>query len=286
MSKEVLNDESAYHTDYGDLQQMHIDGEPVVKTLDRNAGTCHFIMLNDIHGNVNKYRALLNGVSNDNSDVLILLGDMMSYVNDTDKMLECVFGSASEYVSSVPVFYVRGNHETRGRQAFLFQKYNPTSTGETYFMLRHGPVALLVLDAGEDKPDTDKEYSGAVDFSLFREQQLAWLKEVVADSLFTDAPVKVALMHIPPFNGEESWYGERLANEMLVPVLNDAGVDIMLSGHYHEHIYVEPGRYGNNFPILANDHMSRLDFYSDGNGSQILIYDVVGNVVNSYKVEN
>ena len=69
-----------------------------------------------------------------------------------------------------------------------------------------------------------------------------------------------------------------MANDMLVPVLNDAGIDIMLSGHYHRYVFAEKGKYGNDFPILANDNVSRLDFSSDGNGFRIMIYDMDGNL--------
>lgn len=278
MSKVVLDDENAYHTDYGPLLMMPVEGESAVSTLDPDASTCRFTMLNDMHADDQKYKALTDGLSSEDMDFLVLAGDMMSYINDVDALVDHVYGPVPELVANVPVFYTRGNHETRGRYAYLFKKYSPTGSGDTYFMLRHGPVALVVLDAGEDKPDDNKEYSGAVDFDLFRRQQLKWLKTAINDPLFSEAPVKVAVMHIPAFNSEGSWYGEKMANEMLVPVLNDAGIDIMLSGHYHRYVFAEKGKYGNDFPILANDNVSRLDFSSDGNGFRIMIYDMDGNL--------
>lgn len=33
-------------------------------------------------------------------------------------------------------------------------------------------------------------------------------------------------------------------------MLNEAGVDVMLSGHHHKHINVKPGDCGKRFPIL------------------------------------
>lgn len=285
MSKAVLDDESAYHTEYGELLRMPVAGESAVTTLDSGAGSCRFTMFNDVHADDEKFRMLAAGLGADDMDMLILVGDMMSYINDVDAMVSHIYCPVPELVANVPVFYTRGNHETRGKQAYLFQKYNPTSTGDTYFMLRQGPVAIVVLDAGEDKPDDNKEYSGAVDFDLFRQQQLEWLKETVKDPVFAEAPVKVAVMHIPALNNEDSWYGERKANELLVPVLNEAGIDIMLSGHYHRHFIVEKGTCGNEFPILVNDDSERLEFYSEGKGYQINIYDLEGKKVQSYTVD-
>ena len=285
LSMAVLDDESAYGTKYGPVLQMPVQGESAVRTLDRDAAECRFTVLNDMHAIDEKYRSLTAGLSSEDMDFLVLNGDMMSYINDVDDMARHVFGPVPELVSSVPVYYVRGNHETRGRQAWMFRKYNPTSTGDTYFMLRHGPVAVLFLDAGEDKPDSSKEYSGAVDFDLFREQQLEWLKEAVKDPVFRKAQVKVAVMHIPAFNKEDSWYGEKKASQMLVPVLNKAGVDIMLSAHYHRHVFADKGEYGNEFPILVNDNMSRMDFEADRNGYRVRIYDQEGKLTHSYDSE-
>lgn len=285
MSKAVLNDDDAYHTDYGELLQMPVPGESAVTTLDSKAETCRFSMLNDMHANDEKFRTLVADRGSDDMDFVVFAGDMMSYINDVDDLVQHVYGPVPELVANVPTFYTRGNHETRGKQAYLFQKYSPTNSGDTYFMLRHGPVAMVVLDAGEDKPDGNKEYSGAVDFDLFRNQQLEWLKVAVKDPLFAKAPVKVAVMHIPALNHEGSWYGEKRANEMLVPVLNKAGVDIMLSGHYHRYVYVEEGQCGNDFPILANDNVSRLDFETDGKGFAIRIYDMEGNLTHTHNVE-
>lgn len=282
MSMAVLDDESAYGTKYGPAVMLPVPGESAVRTLDSGAEKCRFALLNDMHAIDEKYRSLTAGLSSENIDFLVLNGDMMSYINDVDDMARHVFGPVPELVSSVPLYYTRGNHETRGRQAFMFQEYNPTSTGDTYFMLRHGPLALLFLDAGEDKPDDSKEYSGAVDFDLFRRQQLEWLKKAVKDPVFRKAPVKVAVMHIPAFNNEGSWYGEKKANEMLVPVLNEAGVDIMLSAHYHRHVFADKGEYGNAFPILVNDNMCRIDFEAQGRSFTINIYDTEGKLVRSY----
>ena len=47
----------------------------------------------------------------------------------------------------------------------------------------------------------------------------------------------------------------------MLPVLNAAGVDLMISGHHHKYIYTAPGAEGNRnaFPILINSNTDRLD---------------------------
>lgn len=279
----VKDDSDPYGVDFGPAKRIKFDGGGVFKTLDRNALQCRFVMLNDIHGNADRYRALAHGA--DSIDLLIMNGDMVSYITDIEAALSSVFGTVPELVADVPSVWVRGNHETRGRDAAAMKQYAPTPTGEPYHLLRQGPVAVLILDAGEDKPDGNAEYSGMADFDSYRLQELKWLEQAVNDPLFVEAPVKVAVMHIPAIGREDSWYGQKWVSSHFLPVLNQAGVDIMLSGHHHKHIYVLPGECGNAFPILANDDTDRLEFEADVNGYVIRTYNTEGVQTSIYTSE-
>lgn len=278
----VENDDSAYATDYGPERRVTIAGDGVIKTLDRNAGKCRFFMLCDIHANDAKYKALTKGLDKKNFDFIVMNGDMVSHITSADTMLRHVFHVVPELTSSIPTVYTRGNHETRGRDAHHFAQFCPTPTGQPYFTLRQGPVAFLIIDGGEDKPDDSPEYSGTVEFDAFREAELEWIKEAVKDPLFRDAPIKVAVMHIPALLFPDSWYSQVWLNKYFVPVLNEAGIDVMLSGHHHEHLNVKAGDCGNKFPIIANDDTDRLEFESDGKGWHIRTYDMDGKLTNSY----
>jgi hypothetical protein len=145
-------------------------------------------------------------------------------------------------------------------------------------------VAFLIIDGGEDKPDSAPEYSGTVEFDAFRETELEWIKEAVKDPLFVEAPVKVAIMHIPALLFPDSWYSQVWLNEKFVPVLNEAGVDVMLSGHHHKHLNVKIGDCGNKFPIIANSNIDRLEFESDGKSWHIRTIDLEGKLTHSYDV--
>lgn len=278
--KVVKDDTDPYGVHFGPSRRIGFEGEGIFRTLDRNASTCRFVMLNDIHGNADRYRALTQGV--DNIDFLVLNGDMVSYITDIDAALSSVFGTVPRLVADTPSIWVRGNHETRGRDAAVMKEYVPTPTGEPYHLLRQGPVAILVLDAGEDKPDGNSEYSGMADFDSYRQEELEWLRMAVNDPLFTEAPVKVAVMHIPAIGNEDSWYGQKWVSTHFLPLLNEAGVDLMLSGHHHRHIYLRPGECGNAFPILANDDTDRLEFEADVNGYVIRTYNTEGQQTSSY----
>lgn len=284
-SQVVDNDDSAYGTDYGPLRKVSVKKENVIKTLDRKAKTCNFFMLNDIHGKDEKFKALTKGVDKSAFDFMLMNGDMMSHINAADTMLRHVFHVVPELTAGIPTIYARGNHETRGRESHYFAQFCPTPSGKPYFMFRQGPVAFLILDGGEDKPDSSPEYSGTVEYDAYRQAELEWLKEVVKDPLFTEAPIKVAVMHIPALLLPDSWYSQVWLNKNFVPVLNDANVDVMLSGHHHYHLNVKKGDCGNTFPIIANDDTDRLEFEADADSWQVKTYDMDGKLTHSYHVQ-
>ena len=283
--KVVENDENPYGVDYGPEQRAFFDGDGIIKTLDSRKDECRFFMLSDIHGNDDKYKSLVNGIQKEDYDFFVMNGDMFSYITSADSLIRHVFHVVPELTSSIPTIFTRGNHETRGREAHLLPQICPTPEGTPYFLLRQGPVALLVLDGGEDKPDTSPEYSGTVEFDAFREAELEWIKDIVKDPLFAEAPVKVAVMHIPALLFPDSWYSQVWLNRNFVPVLNEAGLDVMLCGHHHKHINVKVGDCGNMFPIIANDDTDRLEFEADGKAWHIRTYGTDGKLTHSYDVE-
>ena len=101
----------------------------------------------------------------------------------------------------------------------------------------------VVLDCGEDKPDTSieygsLEYGGVADFLGFREGQTDYLRDLIqrADTTYNAEGItrRVALCHINftrtdrPFNDHnpalyEKWIG----------CLNEMGIDMLICGHEH-----------------------------------------------------
>jgi 3',5'-cyclic AMP phosphodiesterase CpdA len=145
-------------------------------------------------------------------------------------------------------------------------------------------VAFIVLDAGEDKPDSDVEYGDLAEYDPYREVQLEWLKEAVKRPEIASAPIKICMMHIPAFRDKTTWYAQNWVNENFVPVLNEAGVNLMLSGHIHQHKMIETGYSGNNFPILCSSNNERFVVSSDGRTITVEAYDAAGKLTKSYNL--
>ena len=152
----------------------------------------------------------------------------------------------------------------------------PSSTGTPSYMFKHGPAAFLVLDCGEDKPDSDIEYGGTAAYDAYREQIAQWLKQTIASEEFKSAPVKIVLMHIP-FEKGQGWWGNNELKRLLLPLLNEADVDVMLSGHNHSYSYREAGTIdGNTFPILVNSNNDRVEVKVTAKEIKMQVKDATG----------
>lgn len=256
---------------------------PTFTTPDPRATEVNFAVVNDIHQQNDMLKKLLGQVDWKNNQLVFFNGDMQNNsLNEAQIFSSFMDTAISIFADRVPMYYARGNHETRGEFASEFPRYFPTSTGKLYYLLRSGPICFVVLDTGEDKPDTDIEYTGIADYDAYRTQQAAWLKEALKSTVYTDAPYKVVVAHIPPFGG---WHGEQEVAEKFVPLLNAAGAQVMLSGHLHRNVkkMPEPGAW--NFPVLVNSNTSIIKAKADGRQLQIEVFDAGGKKIDEVTVK-
>jgi UDP-2,3-diacylglucosamine pyrophosphatase LpxH len=225
---------------------------------------------------------LLNVGDFKTSDFIIFNGDMVNDLRDEDQLFNDFMDTAVRlFAKEKPVYYARGNHETRGNFANAFPRYFKSPTGKLYYLLRYGPVCFIVLDCGEDKPDSDIEYSDIVAFNQYRETEKKWIEEAVKSKDFVDAEYKVAILHMPPFGG---WYGEEDIAQKFIPVLNSAKIDVMFCGHLHRYIKKEPAP-NSRFPIIANANNFVVKVVADKSKLQVKILNLQGAVVDSITID-
>ena len=136
--------------------------------------------------------------------------------------------------------------------------YFPTLTNNTYYTLKHGDVFYIILDGGEDKPDSCLEYYETAVYDQFRKEEAEWLKGVVESDECKNAKYRVVIMHMPPIGGKNMWHGPKYSGELFLPILNKANITVMLSGHTHKYSYNTPETTDAAFPILVNSHNTAL----------------------------
>jgi hypothetical protein len=120
-------------------------------------------------------------------------------------------------------------------------------------------------------------------YDQYRTEQAEWLRSVVASEEFRSAPLKIAFCHIPP--EAKGWHGAAEILRLFVPILNEGGLDLMLSGHIHKYRLTEAGENGCQFPVLCNPNVCRLDATATANGVDIKIFDTQANLLHSYQLK-
>lgn len=242
----------------------------------------HFAVFNDIHEDTERYVDLFNQIDSATIDFIVLNGDMTNNMDRMSQLYDGYLNKTSElFARSIPFYMVRGNHETRGRLQNNFIEQFPNSNGQPYYTFSRGPVFFVVLDGGEDKPDSDIEYCDLADFDNYRTAEANWLREVVSSPEYKNAQYRVVLLHIPPV-GRREWHGLGELRRKFLPILNEANVDVMLSAHMHQPLYYAAGEEGLKFPVIVNSNNEVMDVTVDGKQIDVKIKGRDGKVSRTY----
>ncbi len=283
-SKEVIKNEGGQVL-YGKVASSNVYSRKPFRfnTLDTGKSEISFSVVNDIHEKSDSLKALLKDVKFGETDLVFLNGDLVSSMLDEKQFFVGFMDASVElFASEVPLVFARGNHETRGSFSSKFPEYFPTSGGNLYYSFRQGPVYFIVLDGGEDKPDSDVEYSGLAQFDAYRSEQKTWLENIVSTEEFKSAPFRVVVIHIPPF--EIDWHGSLDIRKKFMPVLNESGINLMLCGHTHRYKFIEPRPGELNFPILINASNTSLEIKANDQTITILRKNTKGIVLNEHVI--
>jgi UDP-2,3-diacylglucosamine pyrophosphatase LpxH len=224
-----IMDYRPYKSTYGDTL---ISKSYTFQTFDSDADQLNFTVFCDIHDRADKLGNYLNSNDIEKQDCYFLNGDIMGHIEEEEQLYSSFLDTCvNRFASEKPFFYARGNHETRGKFARQLIDYLDFSADKFYYAQTLGPVRFVVLDGGEDKPDDSKEYSGLVDFDRYRLEELDWLKNEVASDDFKEAFFRIVIVHMPIIKNNKNWYGMEFLAEHFGPVLNEANIDLMISGH-------------------------------------------------------
>ncbi|MFC1565149.1 metallophosphoesterase family protein, partial [candidate division KSB1 bacterium] len=238
----------------------------------------------DVHERAEDLDLLLQSVELKELDMMFYTGDILNWIGEEERIFNGFLDvSVQHFASRKPFVFVRGNHETRGPNARKLMSYFPHSSGKSYYCFNQGNVHFILLDSGEDKPDSHPVYAGLVDFDAYRSEQAEWLKKVVESDAFKNSMYKVVINHIPLFSGSDG-HGAKDITKKWGPVLNEAGIDLMLSGHHHRFAIVQANERENRFPIviLGKDMFLRAEVTTDQ--LSIKVTGIDGSVVENIQI--
>lgn len=250
-------------------------------TFDAVKKSVRFATMTDTHEDVERVRALMALALSQPVDFVAHTGDGVHYATGENQLKDKFLAPvATGLQGSTPLLYARGNHEYRGEFARSLGGYLHAQEGRYYYTRDAGPVHLVVVDTGEDKPDATNVYAGLNDLRAYRLDELAWLRETLAAEPRTRAaPFTVVLGHDP------AWGWVDGANAAWTHAANEAKVDLFIAGHLHRLERIRPGQQGNDFTILAlgQDQIARV--VADERQLKVTVIDRQGRTVDAFTLE-
>lgn len=210
------------------------------------------------------YAANLESIAKSDPDFVAIAGDLVESGGEQRDWDEFWRHNAA-LAASAPIVPALGNHEYYGgpgefggyggeasRRAL--RKYTSFFDRPPYYSFNHGPIALIVLDLNNGKPErsaTDTNWflnDMAPEWRAGSEQR-EWLLRVLADAqrdkaftfvMFHAAPYSSGIHGKPPGVGDGQNFSSGLPIRELTPLFMQFGVDAVFSGHdeMYEHSVV------------------------------------------------
>lgn len=203
------------------------------------------IIFNDLHQRSAVFQALLKQVKQIDYDFVIFNGDCIddpiNHAQATRFVKELTEGVGGNLI---PTLFMRGNHEIRNAYSVGLRKHMDYVGGKTYGAFNWGDTRIVMLDCGEDKPDSTPVYYDLNDFTQLRQDQADFLKEELKSKEFKKADKRILIHHIP-------LYGcDNLCWDLWEPLLRKAPFHVSINAHTHKFAYHPKGTLKNNYPIV------------------------------------
>lgn len=248
-------------------------GDRVYSFTTAGAGVkSHFCVINDVHAKMDAYDVLYRKIDKLNPACVVDNGDMISTAEDIEKQISVYLApdvSIKDYAASRPYLLCPGNHENRGlanrhlEKVWMFRQPEERSSRDwdlgRNFAIRVGDIALVGLDTAEDKVDSNPIFCGLFNSEAYREAQKLWLEDALKRPEIVSAPYLVACCHIPLYDsrGDQNpgdihpadkdpryttdfAHWQRACLQLWGPLLEQAGCQLVITGHQHRYRYEAP----------------------------------------------
>ncbi len=231
-------------------------GETAVSELKSftmpNGGNNDFtaVIFNDIHKQHRTFDALYDQVKGEKYDFVFFNGDCIDDPNNEDEaVFSLSYFNSKVGADRVPVFYLRGNHEIRNAYSIGLRGLFDYVGDKTYGAFSWGDTRFVMLDCGEDKPDSTWVYYGLNDFTQLRNDQVGFLKEELASKAFKKADKRVLIHHIPIYGSASKRYNP--CRELWGKLLDKAPFNVAINAHTHRYAFHEAGEDGQGYPVVV-----------------------------------
>ena len=214
-------------------------------------GVLTWAMFNDVHDQVKVYDLFLPHLA-DVRTMCIFNGDVMEDLTYEEKFKRDFlnpFARVSQE-TRLPVWFVRGNHETRGQLARQLRDYVALQNNRYYGAVTLEGVRFVFVDTGEDKVDSTPVYQGVNDFDGYIARETEWVKREVASHEWKSARARIVVQHIPPPLSKGGWEPKLKRLDALNEVWKTANVTLMMGAHLHWWCWMDPFE-GRPYPLVV-----------------------------------
>jgi predicted phosphodiesterase len=189
------------------------------RTAPRDGQAFRFAVCGDTQWGQDTHKQVATGILENRPGIVLHAGDLVSLGRDLDIWETEFFCPAAELLANVPLVPVPGNHEYFGLGPpwFFYFFDRPAYCG--WFALTYGNARFIGLDTG-------------VAFCPCSPQH-EWLVQELASAACRDAAWRVVVLHEPPFTSTSGHTDNLAAQDWLVPLFEQHGVDVVFSGHSH-----------------------------------------------------
>ncbi len=271
------------------------------RTPSIDAESATFAVINDTHENLAVIEPLTAQLKKSPADFTIWNGDIFNDIRSDEQIVANTLRPAgSDFAATRPLLFTSGNHDVRGVHArslasALVDWPEQGALGRS-FAVRQGPLALIGLDTGEDKPDRHPTFAGLARFEPYRRAQGEWLEQTLARPDIASAPYIVLFCHIPLWglrghNGGDTLEGyayySQFSQTAWHPALQKAGVQLVISGHMHEFRYDAPTDAHAYGQLVGGGPRPEIATIVRGNANaerlEVSAYKLAGDVLGSWK---
>ena len=203
------------------------------------------VIFNDLHQQSHVFQALLKQVENIDYDFVVFNGDCIDDPANHEQATRFVrLLTEGVHGDRIPTLFMRGNHEIRNVYSIGLRKHFDYVGGKTYGAFNWGDTRIVMLDCGEDKPDSTYVYYDLNDFTQLRHEQVGFLQEELKSKSFKKADKRILIHHIPLYGSNN------LCKDLWEPLLRKAPFDISLNAHNHKFAHHPKESLGNHYPVI------------------------------------
>ena len=183
-----------------------------------------FAVAGDSRNAPDLFRQVLDSVAAGDHEFLIHTGDLVN--KGTEAEWQVHTGAMEGF--GLPFYPVPGNHDSLDGK---LDGYLAHTEVPAHYSFDAGPVHLTMADS----------HNGGISAA-----ELAWLRQ---DLEATEQPVKIVVLHHPPFDPDGTDHIMAYGNEPFMALMDELDVDVVLAGHIHA--YVQGERDGVDYYITG-----------------------------------